>query len=172
MLEHTNKQTSNAMTLHTSYGCSMGVKRQMTGAAAQADCHNSTNSNEGCRVDGPAGSAGEPLNAKGGAVMAVEWRPEGIRMWQFERARLPPDLTAQKPDPAAWGAALADFPSTDCDVTSRFRNASITANIDLCGAAMAGGLYEASGCEWHPPSLAPRDTKTGQDAGFEEGQRR
>ena len=136
------------MTLHTSYGCAMSVKRLMTGTAASGDCHNTTNGNEGCRVDGPAGSAGDALNAKGGAVMALEWRSEGIRMWQFERGRMPADLVAQKPDPSAWGMALADFPSTDCDVGARFRNASITANIDLCGAAMMHGEYEAAGCKW------------------------
>ena len=147
IIEHTNKQTTNGMTLHTSYGCGMSVRRQMTGVAGPTDCHNATNANEGCRVDGPAASAGEPLNARGGAVVAVEWRPEGIRMWQFERARLPPDLARQQPDPAGWGMAQADFPGTDCDVGARFRNASITANIDLCGAAMMGGLYESAGCE-------------------------
>lgn len=37
------------------------------------------------------------------------------------------------PDPSTWGTALADFPSTECNITSHFRNQSIVANIDLCG---------------------------------------
>jgi hypothetical protein len=39
----------------------------------------------------------------------------------------------RRPDPSSWGPALADFPSTHCDIPSHFSNQSIIVNIDLCG---------------------------------------
>ena len=45
------------------------------------------------------------------------------------------------PDPSGWGTALADFPSTECDIASHFRNQSIIANIDLCGQLAAQPQY-------------------------------
>lgn len=67
----------------------------------------------------------------------MELRDAGIRVWFFNRTNIPDDLTSgndSSPDPTTWGMALADFPSTDCDISSHFKNQSIIANIDLCGA--------------------------------------
>lgn len=64
----------------------------------------------------------------------MELRTAGIRMWQFARASIPADVTSGSPDPSTWGEATADFPSTDCDISTHFRNQSIIANIDLCGS--------------------------------------
>lgn len=67
----------------------------------------------------------------------MELRDAGIRVWFFNRTNIPDDLTSgndSSPDPTTWGMALADFPSTDCDVSSHFKNQSIIANIDLCGS--------------------------------------
>jgi hypothetical protein len=50
---------------------------------------------------------------------------------------------ANTPNPSTWGTALADFPSTNCDITSHFRNQSIIANIDLCGDLAAQPQYYA-----------------------------
>ena len=43
---------------------------------------------------------------------------------------------------------MADFPSTDCNIGSHFRNQSIVANIDLCGQFAAQEKYytQASQC--------------------------
>lgn len=50
-------------------------------------------------------------------------------------------------DPSSWGTALADFPNTNCDIGSHFRNQSIIANIDLCGDwAGNAAVYTADGC--------------------------
>ncbi|KAK0716175.1 hypothetical protein B0H67DRAFT_554534 [Lasiosphaeris hirsuta] len=81
-----------------------------------------------------------------GGIVAVEWRGEGIQMWQFGRTAIPTDIKAGKPDPSAWPVALADFPSTNCDIGGKFRNASIVANIDVCGDAMPERVWGAPGC--------------------------
>ncbi|KAI9709097.1 MAG: hypothetical protein M1820_003543 [Bogoriella megaspora] len=127
--------TGNQMTLHTSKGCTMGVKRKETGKVLQKDCWNVTNSNAGCGVQGPPATYGEEFNNNGGGVYAMELRTEGIRIWFFPRSSLPADISSNSsaPDPSTWGTALADFPKTDCDIGHHFGNLSIIANIDLCG---------------------------------------
>ena len=83
---------------------------------------------------GTPASYGAQLNANGGGVYATELRTAGIRTWFFPRAGVPADVTAgSAPDPSSWGTALADFPSTDCDIGRHFLNQSIVVNIDLCG---------------------------------------
>ena len=89
---------------------------------------------------------GMPTNTT--QVYAMEWRTAGIRVWFFPRSNVPSDITAgTSPDPSSWGTALADFPSTDCNINNHFRNQSIVANIDLCGT-WAGDttVYAQSGC--------------------------
>lgn len=130
--------TGNQMTLHTSAGCTMkNVARRETGKVLSADCLNSTDDNAGCGVRGSPATYGAALNANGGGVYAMELRAAGIRVWFFGRNEIPSDLVYgndSAPDPSRWGEALADFPSTDCDIGTHFRNQSIIANIDLCGS--------------------------------------
>ena len=147
-MESVNQGASgNLMTLHTTGGCSMSsVRRQMTGMAQHTDCNNATDSNAGCGVQSPSDTFGAAYNDADGGYMAVEWRPEGIRMWEFRRNALPADIQAKKPDPSTWGEAASDFPNTKCDVSSHFRNQSLIANIDLCGQ-YAGGVYTEDGCK-------------------------
>lgn len=153
VMEATNlARTGNTMSLHTGPGCDMTNRvRNMTGVASagDGDCDSSAAGNPGCSVVGNASTYGLQFNAGGGGVMALEWRTEGIRIWQFARGSIPLDMrpgTSTRPDPSSWGRALADFPSTGCDVNSHFRNQSIIMNINLCGEA-AGANYAASGCK-------------------------
>jgi hypothetical protein len=135
----------NQMTLHTTNNCDMDVKRLMTGTVADTNCYNATNDNAGCGVTADQDSYGTGFNTAGGGVMAMEWRDEGIRMWQWARSSIPTDITGKTPDPSTWGEAKADFPNTDCSISSHFTNQSIIANIDLCGQ-YAGNVYSTSGC--------------------------
>jgi len=127
------------MTLHTSSGCKMNDKRKETGKALVKNCDSNSEDGSGCGVQGPKDTFGATLNANGGGTYAMEWRDAGIRMWFFGRNELPSDLPSDvsnitaSPDPSTWGEAMADFPSTDCDISSHFKNQSIIANIDLCG---------------------------------------
>ncbi|KAI0910652.1 concanavalin A-like lectin/glucanase domain-containing protein [Ustulina deusta] len=147
VMEAVNQATDgNQMTLHTTKGCSVGgVKRKMTGSSLNGNCYNGTNDNAGCGVGGTSDSFGEDYNTADGGIVAMEWRNQGIRMWQFGRDAVPTDITSKQPDPSTWGEATSDFPNTDCNIASYFRNQSIIANIDLCGQ-YAGGVYAQSGC--------------------------
>jgi len=82
--------------------------------------------------------------------MAMELRDAGIRMWQFTRSAIPSDVTAGTPDPSTWGEATADFPGTDCDIGSHFKNQSIIANIDLCGSWAGSQSIYSETCKLLP----------------------
>lgn len=139
----------NQMTLHTTRGCTMNVRRRQTGHAEHDDCDHARNANRGCDVSGPEDSYGEAFNGNGGGIMALEWRDAGIRMWQFARSAIPADIASRNPNPATWGTAAADFPSTNCDIGSMFRNNSIIINITLCGDWVYS-VWDESGCK-NPP---------------------
>lgn len=116
----------------------MGVKRKETGDVQHKNCHNTTNDNAGCGVKGEPDTFGQAFNENGGGIYAMEWRDAGIRVWFFPRSDIPSDIptdvsNTSAPDPSTWGTPFADFPSTDCDISSHFKNHSIIANIDLCG---------------------------------------
>lgn len=140
-------EDGNQMTLHTTNGCSMKSRRKQTGDVEQKDCNHEKNSNAGCGVKDDDSSFGQAFNKNGGGIMALEWRDAGIRMWQFARDAIPSDLTAKKPNPAAWGTANADFPSTHCEIGNHFKNQSIIANVNLCGE-LVYGVWDESGCKW------------------------
>ncbi|KAF2156536.1 glycoside hydrolase family 16 protein, partial [Myriangium duriaei CBS 260.36] len=141
VIESVNQGTDgNHMTLHTTANCQMYGSRKQTGSQLTTDCLNSTDGNAGCGVLGSADTYGPVFNANGGGIYAMELRSAGIRVWFFARSAIPSDLSelatkasSLTPDPTQWGEALADFPSTHCDIGTHFRNQSIVANIDLCG---------------------------------------
>jgi hypothetical protein len=140
VLETTNDGShGNEITLHTTKGCSMDVKRKLTGQAIFHNCN--SKGNTGCGVLGDESTYGEAMNNNGGGVYALELRDAGIRAWFFRRDSIPADIGASNPDPSLWGIALADFPSTKCDIGSHFRNQSIIANIDFCGELAAQKQY-------------------------------
>lgn len=141
VVEAVNNQGNTGVqtTLHTSNGCKMNVKRKETGKVLTDNCYNGTDNNAGCGIQGPTDTYGPTFNANGGGIYAMELRDAGIRVWFFARSSIPSDIPTDvtnttAPDPSTWGTPLADFPSTDCDISSHFKNQSIIANIDLCGS--------------------------------------
>ena len=146
--------TYNQMTLHTAKGCSMkSVKRKEIGKVLSTSCVNSTDNNAGCGVDAGSGTFGTSFNSNGGAVVAMELRDAGIRMWQFTRGSVPTDVDGSAPDPSTWGEATADFPSTDCDIGKHFANQSIIADIDLCGSWAGDAKVYAETCKCFSPGF-------------------
>ncbi|KAK4505601.1 hypothetical protein PRZ48_003564 [Zasmidium cellare] len=139
VVEAVNQATTGVQsTLHTTNNCKMNVKRKQTGDTLTKNCYNGTDSNAGCGVQGEPDTYGQALNQNGGGIYAMEWRSQGIRVWFFPRDDIPSDIPTDvsnttAPDPSTWPTPLADFPNTDCDISSHFKNQSIIANIDLCG---------------------------------------
>lgn len=136
------------VTLHTSSGCSMDVKRKESGKSLSTNCTNGAGDTPGCGVDAGKKTFGSSFNANGGGVAAMELRSAGIRVWHFPRSSIPADIAVGKPDPSTWGLATADFPNTDCDIYGHFRNQSIIANIDLCGTWAGDPKVYGKNCEY------------------------
>lgn len=61
----------NAVTLHTTDGCNMKVKRKQTGEPNYVTCDSNKNSNSGCGVQGASDTYGEELNNDGGGVSSI-----------------------------------------------------------------------------------------------------
>ncbi|KAL9089823.1 MAG: hypothetical protein Q9165_005617 [Trypethelium subeluteriae] len=142
--------TGNQMTLHTTEGCTMNVKRKEDGKVLEKNCWNETNSNAGCGIQGAPATYGQEFNDNGGGIYAMELRAQGIRIWFFPRSSIPSDITSNSstPNPSTWGTALADFPQTNCNINQHFGNLSIVANIDLCGqwAGQPSVYSQQDGC--------------------------
>jgi len=115
--------------------------------------------NQGCvAVDSKGDSLGEPLNANGGGVFALEWDPinRHIRSWVFTpHTNVPDNLvdairTASKaeedrvmPDPDLWPIpsgyyAIGD--GTDCP-SNHFRQMRLVLNTAFCGS-VAGNRFQ------------------------------
>ena len=69
VVEAVNKaDMGNQMTLHTTAGCDMNVKRKESGVVLSTDCLNSTDNNAGCGIQGTVDTYGQALNSQGGGV--------------------------------------------------------------------------------------------------------
>ena len=147
ILEGVNLQTGNAMTLHSSAGCAMKnatgqqTDKPYTGTMVHSDCDVKSPTqpeNVGCSIqDARPESYGEPFNAAGGGVYAVEWTSQVIRMWFFARTKIPADLNggSATPDPSKWGPPTAAFEASEtCDLDARFQAMQIVINTTLCGS--------------------------------------
>lgn len=55
-------------TLHTSEGCTMGVKRKESGSVDNKNCYYEANDNSGCGAKGTASTYGPEFNSNGGGV--------------------------------------------------------------------------------------------------------
>lgn len=72
ILESTNGGShGNDVTLHSTPGCKMNVKRKQTGSPVFKNCENGANGNAGCSVQGDYTTYGEAMNKKGGGVSIV-----------------------------------------------------------------------------------------------------
>jgi hypothetical protein len=69
VLESNNEGShGNEITLHTTEGCNMDVKRKETGDPVHTTCNKSTDGNAGCGVLGDSSTYGQEFNQNGGGV--------------------------------------------------------------------------------------------------------
>ncbi|KAJ5177256.1 CAZyme family GH16 [Penicillium canariense] len=168
---HNHGSHGNEMSLHTTAGCSMDVARMHSGTTLSDTCDISSTANAGCTVVGGPATYGEAFNSNGGGIYTLELRDAGIRIWFFPRSLAPSDLNNASPDPSTWGTPLADFPSTNCDIASHFRNLSIIANIDLCGelGALPRHYTEMYNCPGSCPDFVANNPSSFEEAYWEFG---
>ena len=128
IIEGVNDGAHNAMTLHTSDGCSIIDDGRFTGTLSTTNCYVNApgqSANVGCDIQNQdTQSYGNDFNAVSGGVIATEWTSSEINIWFFPRGTTPPDITAGNPNPGTWKEPVAQFQG-NCDVDSHFQNQRI-----------------------------------------------
>ncbi|KAF9003020.1 concanavalin A-like lectin/glucanase domain-containing protein [Cyathus striatus] len=150
IVEGVNDQSPNAVTLHTSPGCTMPASRAQSGTSGQLDCNTAVNGNAGCGVRvATTQSYGPAFNNIGGGWYVVERSATYIKVWFWARndGSVPAEVKngASTVNPDNWGVPAAYFPNTSCDFPSHFSAHNIIINLTLCGD-WAGSVYSQSGC--------------------------
>lgn len=128
IIEGVNDNANNAMTLHTSDGCSITNGGAFTGTMTTSNCYiyaADQANNAGCDIQNQnTQSYGSDFNSNGGGVIAMEWTSSDINIWFFPRGTTPADLEAGTPDPASWKEPVAQYQG-DCDIPSHFADMQI-----------------------------------------------
>lgn len=152
IIEGVNDNANNAMTLHTSDGCTI-ANSAFTGTLTTSNCYNDApgqSPNAGCDIQDPSTqSYGTGFNANKGGVFAMEWTSSAVSIWFFPRGTTPSDLQAGTPDPTSWKEPVARYQGT-CNIPSHFESMQIVFNTDFCGD-WAGEVWQYSS---HCSSLA------------------
>lgn len=142
IIEGVNTATTNAMTLHTSPGCSI-KSGNMLGSIKTSNCDVNAagqGNNVGCGIGASGGATyGDPFNAAGGGVYATNWNDQAISIYFFTRSQIPDDITSGNPNPATWGEPMATF-SGGCNIAQSFQNHSLVFDTTFCGD-WAGGVW-------------------------------
>ncbi|KAI9792354.1 MAG: hypothetical protein M1835_007927 [Candelina submexicana] len=150
ILEGVNSQNKNAMTLHTSPGCSITNDGGFTGNMTTTNCNTNVGGNVGCGIASlDTRTYGKGFNANGGGVYATEWTSKAISIWFFSRGSIPRDVSSGAPAPSTWGQPVAKFQG-GCDIDKFFKNQQIIFDTTFCGD-WAGNTWNSSTCA----SLAP-----------------
>ncbi|CRG90397.1 hypothetical protein PISL3812_07441 [Talaromyces islandicus] len=147
IIEGVNQQSGDAMTLHTSDGCSIN-NSGFSGTVSTSNCYTEAagqSENAGCGIDSTdTTSYGDGFNDNGGGIYAMEWTDDFIQVFFFSHDNVPADLTSANPNPAAWGQPAALFDG-ECDINSHFQNHNIVFDITFCGS-WAGSVWGSGSC--------------------------
>lgn len=148
MVEGVNSQRANAMTLHTSAGCSVehsGFSGNLTTANCDTNAPGQSD-NAGCAIaSADPRSYGTGFNANHGGVYALEWSSTAIQIWFFARDAIPLDIARASPTPRSWGQPSARFAGPGCDIDRHFQNMRLVIDTTFCGA-WAGSAWKTSSC--------------------------
>lgn len=101
-----------------------------SGEKGHTDCATGSD-NIGCRFSSPAdvtSAYGDGFNAVNGGVYAMDWNSNHIKVWHFERGKVPKDIKDKKPDPTKWNAPVAVFGGSSCGVDTFFKNMRLIIN--------------------------------------------
>ncbi|PTU19718.1 hypothetical protein P175DRAFT_0534175 [Aspergillus ochraceoroseus IBT 24754] len=135
IIEGVSQSTNNAMTLHTSDGCSI-AGNGFTGTIQSTNCFVGAGGqgyNTGCGIQLTSNASyGDGLNNADGGVYGMEWTSGGFKSWFFTRGNIPLDILSDTPDPLSWGTPDAAF-AGDCNFDTHFNNMQIVFDTTFCG---------------------------------------
>jgi len=147
VIEGVNVNTQNAITLHTSAGCSLQKGPCGTGTRSNhPNCQSSGGDNSGCGISGAPNSYGAPFNSRQGGVNVLLWDHQNISSWYFPRGNIPSDLsrTSTSANPSGWGTPVAFWElGSNCPYT-HFHDIAMVFDLTFCGD-WAGNVFN-SGC--------------------------
>ncbi|ESK91882.1 glycoside hydrolase family 16 protein [Moniliophthora roreri MCA 2997] len=135
IIEGVNRVTKNQYALHNEPGlCKQpGNGDQQSGSTTYEDC-SADKDNRGCSVLDPStNSYGSGFASSQGGLYAMLWDETGIKLWFFERSRIPAG-TDKNPDPSSWPKPSAFYPATTCDPKTAFGPQKIRLYTNICGA--------------------------------------
>jgi hypothetical protein len=152
IIEGVNGQTTNSITLHSGPGCTMAPDGATASSKLTETNCNAGNGADGCGFETTDTQGfGTGFNAVGGGVYAAEWTSTGISVYFFARAAIPADITSGQPNPSNWGAPVASFSGSGCDIDSHFQNHNIVFDTTFCGQWAGSVWSDDSTCS----ALAP-----------------
>ncbi|MCJ1361263.1 hypothetical protein MMC16_000361 [Acarospora aff. strigata] len=154
IIEGVNQQNTNAMTLHTSAGCSITNNGAFSGSIVTPNCDVNApdqGNNVGCSINtGQTNTYGDGFNAVGGGVYATLWNSDAISVYFFPRNQIPGDINNGNPNPGAWGRPLAQFQG-GCNIDAHFQNLQIVLDTTFCGD-WAGNVWNSGSCASRAPT--------------------
>jgi hypothetical protein len=147
VIEGVNLAGNNAITLHTSSGCSMNIAGSQSGTTLSDSNCNSGNGNNGCSASTSTPNAyGDSFNNNGGGVYAMQWESSGIYVWFFPRNNIPADIKNGVPVTGNWGLPVVAFNGgSGCNVDQHFQNQNIVFDTTFCGD-WAGSVFGTGSC--------------------------
>jgi hypothetical protein len=105
----------------------------------QLTCDSTINGNAGCGGYSPSSTSyGDAFNSVGGGVYAMDWQSDGIKVWMFNRANIPSDITSGNPDTRNWGSPEFVFAGPAANIGSHFSDHKII--FDMTYRTFLGGL--------------------------------
>ncbi|KAJ7575537.1 glycoside hydrolase family 16 protein, partial [Mycena floridula] len=133
--EGVNMRDYNAMSLHTTEGCTQVNPVQTSTAIDSTDCNYLTNQNEGCIVRDSSGTYGPGFAQAGGGVFITEFAESGISIWFFTRTKVPTSLSSNSSsiNTADFGKPVANWPNEGCNIDKFFIAQQLVLDITLCG---------------------------------------
>jgi hypothetical protein len=143
IIEGVNSQTTDAITLHTSSGCSMSNSGSASGSVLQNSNCNADNANDGCsQSTTDTEGYGTGFNAIAGGIYAMDWTSSAISIYFFPRYAIPTDISSGNPNPSSWGPPRAMFSGSGCDIDAYFMNQNIVFDTTFCGD-WAGSVWSS-----------------------------
>ena len=164
LLENINLATTNKYVLHT--GNNLAVSNfsdptvanstgmNIRGHFSNLNCSAHADGNIGCVVEGQDRTFGKDFNANGGGIIALEYLPEAISVWQFNRTEIPADILNGTPAPSTWRTPDAHFmPDDGGSLDDFFYSQRLVFNTDVCGS-WVDKVWSGSECGHLAPTCA------------------
>ncbi|GAA6062618.1 hypothetical protein JCM10212_002212 [Sporobolomyces blumeae] len=149
IVEGVHETSMNALSTHTSAGCTMGTTgfygTFMMQGSERTNCDATTTNSQGCGVRSKSKvSYGPAFNKKGGGVYALQWSSSGIRIYFWSRNSIPSDVKSGHPKPSSkWGQPHFYVAKSQCHPFKRFSDLHLVLNTNLCGT-WADGVWGTS----------------------------